>query len=199
MLENTIMIRRMKKDVLTQLPAKRRQQVFLHIEASKLKAINAMIASIDGAACCSNSQADELEAFQSNLLYMKIWRETGLAKLDACCEYLFDLLDRDESIKILLFAHHQQILDGVEKFLWEKVSNPLVADIQKVSFIRIDGMTPTIERNNHCIEFQDPLSKTRVAILSLTAAGVGLTLTAASVVLFAELFWNPGVFYGFFS
>lgn len=58
--------------------------------------------------------------------------------------------------------------------------------------IRIDGATPSSTRQQLCDQFQEDPA-VRLAILSLMAAGTGLTLTAASLVLFAELFFNPGV------
>ena len=70
--------------------------------------------------------------------------------------------------------------------------------------IRIDGSTPPAVRAQHCERFQtDPevqyillrpadTLQCRAAVLSITAAGVGLTLHAANCVVFAELFWNPG-------
>lgn len=63
---------------------------------------------------------------------------------------------------------------------------------QSVSYIRIDGNTPSAERQQLCERFQYS-SKACVAVLSITAANMGLTLHSADLVVFAELFWNPGV------
>ena len=59
-------------------------------------------------------------------------------------------------------------------------------------YIRIDGKTTPEQRNYFCNKFQTKDSL-RVAILSICAANAGLNLSAASLVIFGELFWNPGV------
>ena len=59
-------------------------------------------------------------------------------------------------------------------------------------YIRIDGRTNSEQRNYFCKKFQHNDNIT-VAILSITAANAGLNLSAATLVVFAELFWNPGV------
>ena len=65
-------------------------------------------------------------------------------------------------------------------------------DEAKAHFIRIDGSTASALRKHLCDAFQTD-DKVRVALLSITAANSGLTLTAAHLVVFAELFWNPGI------
>ena len=48
------------------------------------------------------------------------------------------------------------------------------------------------ERKSVCDQFQEE-DKFRVAVLSIKAANTGVTLTAAQLIVFAELYWNPGV------
>ena len=94
-------------------------------------------------------------------------------------EYVFDLFESGQ--KFLVFGHHKEVLDAVE----EAVRKTL-----KTDFIRIDGSTPPSKRQILVNRFQEK-DKVRVAILSITAAGTGLTLTAATTVVFAELYWGP--------
>jgi SWI/SNF-related matrix-associated actin-dependent regulator 1 of chromatin subfamily A len=83
--------------------------------------------------------------------------------------------------KTIILAHHGSMLNGLEAFFREKFPGTKIP--------RIDGSTSGEARALAVDQFQgDPAC--RVILLSITAAGVGLTLTAASLVLFAELHWT---------
>ncbi|XP_052112688.1 uncharacterized protein LOC107462099 isoform X8 [Arachis duranensis] len=58
---------------------------------------------------------------------------------------------------------------------------------KKVSCIWIDGGTPAASRQQ--LVEKDYI---KAAVLSIKAGGVGLTLTAASTVIFTEQSWTPG-------
>lgn len=106
--------------------------------------------------------------------------KTAEAKLQAVNEYLSDLLTKN--VKFICFCHHQIMLDGVQRMLNEK----------RVNHIRIDGSTVAKERQKACDKFQTDESY-KVALLSITACATGLNLTASSMVIFTEVYWNPGI------
>lgn len=129
----------------------------------------------------SQDTSDEaLEEFQKKTEYMALWKRSAEIKMPAILEYIDDLLESGH--KMLVFAHHQSILDTLEAHLL----------VSKTRAIRICGKTTPSSRQDLCTAFQTD-SSLRVALLSITAASTGLTLTAATTVIFAELFWNPGV------
>eukprot|EP00929_Paragymnodinium_shiwhaense_P037370 TRINITY_DN19924_c0_g2_i1.p1 TRINITY_DN19924_c0_g2~~TRINITY_DN19924_c0_g2_i1.p1 ORF type:complete len:917 (-),score=199.05 TRINITY_DN19924_c0_g2_i1:119-2812(-) len=174
---NTVMIRRRKCDVLTQLPRKRRHQITLDSsklrkdclkELQKLK-LSTQARAIRASYAHSAVPADVMKSFQL----------TAEAKVEAVAEYVEYLLSNQT--KFLLFAHHRVMLDGLEAKL----------QALQCKYIRIDGETRQNARDALVTRFQSDAS-TVVALLSITTCGQGLTLTAASTVVFAELFWVPG-------
>jgi SNF2 family DNA or RNA helicase len=58
--------------------------------------------------------------------------------------------------------------------------------------MRIDGSVSQDHRAIRVSDFQGN-SDCRVALLSITACAEGITLTAANLVVFTELYWVPGV------
>lgn len=176
-LERTIMIRRIKDAVLSQLPRKLRHQIFLKVARKDLETFKRLA---ELRTVPEELGDEELEELSRKAEYMALWRRTAEIKLPAITEYLDDLLDAGH--KMLLFAHHQSILDALEEHIKGR----------GVRAVRIDGRTPPAHRQDLCTTFQLEPS-VRVAILSITAASTGLTLTAATTVIFAELFFNPGV------
>ena len=80
-------------------------------------------------------------------------------------EYVQLLLDAGQ--KFLIFAHHGCLMDGIEHTLNRH---------KGLRFIRIDGKTPASGRQKLVDSFQQN-EDVRVALLSIRAAGTGLTLT----------------------
>uniref|UniRef100_A0A663DV06 SWI/SNF-related matrix-associated actin-dependent regulator of chromatin subfamily A-like protein 1 n=1 Tax=Aquila chrysaetos chrysaetos TaxID=223781 RepID=A0A663DV06_AQUCH len=175
LLEESIMIRRLKSDVLSQLPAKQRKMVVVAPEGISAKTKAVLAAEAKKMAKGYESKQQEKEAL---LLF---YNRTAEAKIHSVVEYILELLESGND-KFLVFAHHKIMLDAI------------VGELEKkhVEYIRIDGSTPSAERQFLCQKFQFS-EKQVVAVLSLTAANMGLTLSAADLVVFAELFWNPGV------
>ncbi|CAH8497806.1 unnamed protein product [Schistosoma guineensis] len=170
-LERSIMIRRVKADVLSQLPAKRRELVVLDPSIIKKGSLGRHAKTM---------LTDKLSSKEKRSALFEYFHATGSVKLPAIEQYVLDIIECGH--KFLLFAHHTDVLDSLDKLLSEK----------SIRFIRIDGRTNSEQRSVVCQIFQNE-DDCRVALLSITAAGTGLHLTAANLVIFAELFWNPGV------
>lgn len=175
-LTETVMIRRLKRDVLQQLPRKRRQRITL--DSSKLdKAKMSEVARLMSENETVEVETDDDHRIQGQI--MQIYRATAEAKIEGVNDYVEYLVSND--LKFLVFAHHHSVLDGIQQKL----------DALDVKHIRIDGSTIAKKRQENVNQFQTD-EKTRVAVLSITACGQGLTLTAAHTVVFAELYWVPG-------
>jgi SWI/SNF-related matrix-associated actin-dependent regulator 1 of chromatin subfamily A len=182
-----IMVRRLKSDVLSELPPKQRSIIPIKMDSNRVKECRELMTELE-ATKLSVSELVGQDAndahFEHRRLLMQAYQASGIGKANAVTEYLLDWLAGAGTQKILVFAHHQHVMDALEHSVAKKYKG--------VGHIRIDGTVPSSERAVRVRKFQTN-SQVRVAILSMTAAGVGITLTAASSVLFAELHWTPGV------
>jgi SWI/SNF-related matrix-associated actin-dependent regulator 1 of chromatin subfamily A len=122
-----------------------------------------------------------LQAIDDKYNYLlHAYQMTGTAKIKGTVEFLDTLIEN--KVKFLVFAHHYEVMDGIEDSIVRR----------KVSYIRVDGQLEASKRYEAVRKFQnDP--NVLVAILALTASSQGITLTAASTVVFAEMNWTPGI------
>ncbi|XP_071943275.1 DNA annealing helicase and endonuclease ZRANB3-like [Antedon mediterranea] len=189
-LKSTVLIRREKKNVLHQLPPKQRQKVPFDLADSDQrqdlekhwKDLHSLI---------NDDVADDRTrsntTFEIRKLISQLYIQTGRTKIGAVCDYISMMLD-NPGLKFLVFAHHKDVLTAICQTIM-KHNREKKEDVQ---YIRIDGDVPSLDRMHLVKKFQQE-EQTRVAVLSIQAAGVGLTFTAATDVVFAELHWTPGV------
>ena len=204
---NKLMIRRLKKDVLNQLPPKKRQKIEISTDSKIIKQLKIVMEksskkfekllgtqieldklgiNIDDLKTekekDEENKSKEKDKEEDSILnrFSKAYSMTGQAKLPGVKDYVNYLVDN--SCKFLIFAHHCEVLDAIE----EVIIN------DKISYIRIDGKVAVEKRQDLVNKFQTD-DDCLVAILSITACATGLTLTKASTVVFAELHFTPSI------
>ncbi|CAF4878713.1 unnamed protein product [Pieris macdunnoughi] len=174
-LQKRFLIRRTKEQVLTSLEEKTRESILL--DASLLEFTKEEQKGLSQMAeAYKKSKSSERHA-----ALLTFFCESAKIKIPAICKYLRQLL-KDFSGKFLVFAHHRNVIDAICSTL----------DEVGLHYICIVGSTPPSTRADLVDKFQHSES-CRCGVLSITAASSGLTLTAADLVLFAELHWNPGI------
>lgn len=166
-------LRRKKQDVLTDLPALTFTEQHLAMSVTDLNE-----SDLSRHATPGMLDDEILAALRSQEMSLSEERRlTGIAKTPAAGELIRDML-ADGTEKLIVFAHHRDVMDAIEK---ELNGTPLV---------RIDGQVSMQDRAKAVARFQqDPAC--RVFIGQIAACGEAITLTAASDVLFVEASWTP--------
>ena len=161
---STLMVRRLKKEVLNKLPPKRRQKVEIKTDKDIIEQIKEVRVKVKG-------RNGTLQAYTL----------TSTAKKLGVCEYVSDILSDSEE-KIIVFAYHHEMMNSIEDLLKK----------DKIDYIRIDGSTKQDKRYEYVKYFQQR-KECRVAIVSIIAGSTGITLNKAHIVIFAELTWTPSI------
>lgn len=195
-LRETLMVRRLKKDVLKELPPKRRQLI-------TLDAAGDLEGFVSRESALSSKHEDELERLRLDVEMLRdgdeeayraavaalrqevsiaftemagIRHDLAVAKAPACVAWILEALESVD--KVVVFAHHHDVVDA------------LMAGLAEFSPVKLTGEMSSEARQTSVERFQsDPAC--RVFVGNIQAAGVGITLTAASTVIFCELCWTP--------
>lgn len=186
------MIRRLKAQVLAELPAKVRQIIELpeNGAAAAVKADRAALARMESqiadatAARDAATSADEYRDAVAQLRQVTrlafeevaaVRHQTALAKVPAVIEHIKEVLDGTD--KLVVFAHHRDVVAGI-------------AEAFPGQCVTLTGESSMNARQAAVDAFQNDFN-VKVFVGNIRAAGVGITLTAASHVVFAELDWTP--------
>ena len=177
-------LRRLKAEVLTELPEKVETTVYVSMEAEQEKLYRAnllrMRENLD-----QNKSENKIQILSMLTRLRQLCCEPGLVyenykgesgKLTACLSLVEQSVDSGH--RILVFSQFTTMLDILKKQLTRR----------KLSFYELTGSTPSKERLAMVNAFN--AGGAQVFLISLKAGGTGLNLTGADVVVHYDPWWN---------
>ncbi len=188
-LRATCMVRRLKRDVEPELPARLYTPVVVDGDPAAMREYHraeddllTYLADKARALALETGLDPEAEAFKArlragsaeHLVAVTVLKQLAAkARMKAVEQWVTNFLQTGK--KLLVFAHHKTILHE----LGDKFGCPI-----------IEGGVSADRRQAYVRMFQDD-PDCKMLVIGITAGGAGLTLTAASDVLFVEQSWSP--------
>lgn len=177
-------LRRTKEQVLTELPEKVENHIFLSFNEDEREHYLTTLTQIKNR-MTSIQQGKKYSEILKSLLRLRqlcLWQKQDKVlstKIDFLMENLEQLLE--EGHKVLVFSQFTTYLDIIQDKIRE----------QSWNYARIDGSQNHKKRQEQVEHFQN--GDAQVFLISLKAGGVGLNLTAASYIFLMDPWWNPAV------
>lgn len=182
-------LRRMKNDVLNELPEKiettmmadlNREQKALYTEfLSEAKGTAEGILRGNGSRLVLLTLLLRLRQICCHPALLDSSYESGSGKLDLLLELLRN--GAESGHRILVFSQFRSMLDIIAEAL----------DENKLDYFYINGSTPAEERTQMAEDFNS--GERTIFLVSLKAGGTGLNLTGADMVIHYDPWWNPAV------
>lgn len=169
-------IRREKREVLTNLPPFRRTQYYITIDDPVLK--DSYNRELD---LFSNFERSGGAIDQASLLgwLQRLRHITGKAKITHALEYIHEFLNSADGEKIAIGIHHQDVRDGIYYALQEQGLMPL----------KLSGEDSAEVKDRIIQEFTNNPAR-RILILNMLAGGVGLNIQCCAHTVILERQWN---------
>lgn len=181
-------LRRLKQDVLSDLPEKNEEVCYVHFEQKQQRLYDAQVVHMR-----KMLEEQSEETFQKSKIALlaeitkirQICCDPALcfhdydgesAKRDACMELLRNAVDGGH--KILVFSQFRSLLERLEQDLQR----------ENLAYFKITGETKKEERIEMVKRFNG--DDTPVFLISLKAGGTGLNLTGADIVIHLDPWWN---------
>jgi len=187
-------LRRTKKEVLTELPDKQEQIVYSEMTnrqtAIYMELLNRVKQEVNELVKNNGFEKSRIQILSALLKLRQLCNHPGLADKvflehdDISGKYaqfktiLSETIDNGD--KVLIFSQFTSMLDIME--------NDMIKD--NVKYVRLDGQTKNRQDVVNKFNEDDTI---KVFLLSLKAGGVGLNLTSANTVMLYDPWWNPMV------
>ena len=171
-----VMLRRKKSDVLKDLKDKvRHPEVIAADERFYKSELDKIWKKLEEEQSYAETAFDKSASYHRAIESER--QAAGLAKLKHVVEFVNEVMETEESI--VVFCHHKAIHTLLHESLAEHNPSSIIG-----------GQTLSA-RDNEIDRFQK--GQTRLMVAGLRAGNVGINLTKARYVIFAELDWSPAI------